>query len=380
MTRLLLVLVLLLAPASGWAAKAADDVDHVSLAALLIRDGLWDRAAAVLDGADTSTKGFDLARYHTLVGLVRLYEQRPREAVTAFTAALDAGAEDPLVRVQLAEAWLQSADADKAVAALDAAPEAVAPLMGTWLVRGRAELKRDRPSAAWEAYSEGATRFPDEIRFDKHRVFLLVQLGLFQEAEAHARRWLDRSGGDPEAYLTLAEALRHGGQTCEAVVLLEEARLRDPGNLDVLVQLAAAWLALDEPLAAAMVLQEAAEIDVSLSHEAAEAYRRAGDLDRAMYMNGMVPDAEKKTRQRLGLLLERGDYERAVALDDRLRRLALYREDRVAYAMAYAWFQVAEPDRAEGLLEGIADPQVFQDATGLRKAMQSCAEDPVSCP
>jgi hypothetical protein len=61
------------------------------------------------------------------------------------------------------------------------------------------------------------------------------------------------------------------------------------------------------------------------------------------------------------------------SLADRLERLGLLDEDPVAYAMAYAWYQLGEVGEAERYLRRIQDPKWFQDATTLRQAMAECS-------
>ena len=103
-------------------------------------------------------------------------------------------------------------------------------------------------------------------------------------------------------------------------------------------------------------------------------------LERALYLNAWVPDADRKAKQRLGLYLEAGDWPRAVALEDRLDRLGLLDDDALRYAMAYGWFQLGVVDKAEDWLEGISDPRWFKDATTLREAMAECQADGWGCP
>lgn len=160
-----------------------------------------------------------------------------------------------------------------------------------------------------------------------------------------------------------------------AIATLEEARLRFPEHTDLSRQLAQAWLEAAHPLAAGLVLQAAAERDPSLRVEAAECFRRAGQPARARAQNEQVPDPVARARQRLGLLLEQGQYERAAALGPRLERLGLLKEDEVAYGLAYAHFRAGSPGPAEQALRHIDDPSVFRRATALREALAACAEE-----
>ena len=48
--------------------QVEDEVDHVELAGLLLRDGHLDRASAELDEVDTAAEGIDVGRYYALRG------------------------------------------------------------------------------------------------------------------------------------------------------------------------------------------------------------------------------------------------------------------------------------------------------------------------
>jgi hypothetical protein len=194
-----------------------------------------------------------------------------------------------------------------------------------------------------------------------------------------ARPLLDREQGAAADWLTLAEAFRRGQGEPQALWLLEEAHLRFPTSLDVTRSLALSHLRAGRPRAAAHLLAPATISDPALFAPAAEAYRQAGDFVQANRMNAYVPDPVEKTRQRLGLLLEMGSWARATGLEERVRRLGLDQDDQVRYGMGFAWARLANFDAANSWLDGIADPQTFEDATRLRELMLTC-RDGGACP
>ena len=368
------------APEKAPETTAEEDVDHVALAALLIRDGHWDRASIVLRELEPAdVPEVDLGRYFMLRGLVQLEEDDPAGAADDLQSALDHGWDDPLLHLHLARAQLETGDATAALTAIDAAGEAGEAVAGAWLLRSRALWTAGRTVDAYEVLVQGEARFPDEVAFTERRVMRLIESGLFQEAQEVGRIYLSRGEPDADGWIAIAEAMRRAHEPLEAATLLEEARLRFPGALDVLAALAASWLDAERPLAAAMVLQEAAELDPELASEAAECFRQGGRLDRALYMNSLVPDATEKARQRLGLLIESERWERALALEGRLSRLGLLDDDNVAYALAYASFKVGDFAGAETWIRFVDDPRVFAHATALREAMEQCADNPWGC-
>ncbi len=356
-----------------------EELDRLSLAALLVRDQHYDRADAVLAEVDLEDPETDLARFYLLRGFVRLAADLPAEAAADFAASIAQGNEEPGVHIQLARAWQRAREPRKAADALIAGGPLVADRPGTWLLRARIHKELEEWDVAAWALTEGAARFPAELELERQGVLLRVELGLYQEAAEAGHRWLERAGDEVDSWLVLAQAFLRRGRTGEAILLLEEAQLRFPDDIAVTKQLAGTWLAEGKPLAAGNLLRVAAELDATLYEVAAECFRRAGHIPTALQLNGQVPNSKEQARQRLGLLVEAEDFERASSLGPRLSRLGLLDDASVRYGLAYAAFRSGDHERSDELLAGISDPAVFQLAVRLREAIASCQEDSLGC-
>jgi len=143
--------------------------------------------------------------------------------------------------------------------------------------------------------------------------------------------------------------------------------------------LARVYLERGEPSAAADLLYTAALLDPELLGEAAELYRRAGQAQRALWLNGRISDQAEKLRQRMGLYLQLGHFEQAAALQGALRRNGLMDDEDMRYAVAYALFRTGEFRHAESLLATLERPELFRKATELRRAIDECSEDLWRC-
>ena len=150
--------------------------------------------------------------------------------------------------------------------------------------------------------------------------------------------------------------------------------LRFPNDLRIRVANAALALELNKPAQGARQLQIAAEADIVYAIEAAEAYRRAGALHQALYMNRIAADGPEKLRQRLGLLLESESLKKPDLLS--LGSLAWVSKTTRFACLAYAHFRQGQTDRAETLLNRIQDSSVFAQSIGLREAIAECRETP----
>lgn len=425
MRRFLAAAMLILGLAGVGLAQQVEDssqAEALALAGVLVSDSHFDRAAMVL--AEVQPEELDQGQLHTWhklrgrilqdqgdhAGAAEAFEQalaielpvprRPknaRRAVEWEAARAEAASQLGLLRLYTAQALLtataeavpaeQEQAARRALELLGQARPHTAEREGHWQLLARAHTVLGQWDAAWEALSEGRSRFPDEAGFMRQQIFVLIELGLSRQAVELGSEWLDSFGATPEAVLAISEALRRSAageaassQLLEAQLMLEEGRLRFPGHAEIRRQLARVLMERGLPLAAAELLREAAvgeavDYDPALALESAELYRRAGRLDRALFLNSFVPDPVDKSKQRMGILLETGDFARVVAMEERLSRLGILQDDRITYGLAYAWFRSGSPDQAEALLKRIRDPEVFRAATELREAMARCEAD-----
>ena len=386
----LLCAALLLGPSSTPAAAGAElrdppaaggeeEIDRLSLAALLLRDGHVDRAAVVLSRVDVEQPGLDLARYHMLCGLAALKSGRQRDAAAALERALAAGQRDPMVQVFLAQARFGLRDWEGTLAALDAAGEAAAKLAGSFLIRAQSQWRLGRKVAAWSSLFEGLQRHPGVYQMARHKVLLLVDMGLYQQARREGARLLASDQARPDDHVAVAEALRRGAQLDAAIEVLERARLRHPDEPGIAIQLAHTYLERGRVLTAALIFDRLSRSRPRFVLEAAELFRRAGRLHRALAANQRVPDQKAKIRQRLGLLIDLERFEQAAALKPRLERLDLLADDGIAYALAYAFYRTGRFAAAEAELKRIVDAELFDKANQLRRAMDACGQRGWGC-
>lgn len=356
-----------------------NDVNYLDLAALMLRDGNLERAVLALDQVDSSDETLDLLRYHTLRGMAHLRLDEPGTAAEYLEQAVATGQAEAIVHVYLAQARFQLEEYRKVLDTLDHADTLLRRIPAVHHMRAQCHWLLNEPAMALAALDRATALFPEDPGFLRRKVFFLVDLGLFRQAAAEGREYLQRSQGKLEDYIALGNALRASGETDEAIKLLEQARLRFPRNPVVNKVLARAYLDKNQLNTAADLVYEAAMLDPALTAEAAELYRRAGRPHRALLLNGQVSDQPSKLRQRLALLLELQRYNQAAGMRNDLQRLGLLEDEDVRYALAYALFKTGNFEETEQQLLVLTRPDLFRKAAELRSAMQDCAEDRWQC-
>lgn len=361
------------------ARRSTPDVDFLELAALLARDGNYDRAENALAQVDADAEGLDRVKYHTVRGLIALHFNRLDEAASAFELAIAAGQQEPVVFLYLAQARFGLERFEAALEALDLAGESAEALSGAWLMRAHALWMLGRPAEAFAALDRASARFPDNTAFMRRQVFYLVELGLYQEAGDLGQRYLARTEGSEEDYVAIGNALRRSRQFALALSFLEAARLKYPESVNVTRVLAQTYLDMGRPLSAAELYESLSRRDPKLIAETAELYRRGGRLFRALDLNAQVADSPTRLRQRVGLLIELGRYDQVTGMEEALARNGLLADEDIRYALAFAWFKAGDYDAAERHLAPLTRTDLFRRATELRRIMQECAAERWRC-
>lgn len=352
--------------------SAEEEIDYVTLAAKLIKDGHYDRAAAVLDEVDESQEGLDLVRYHTLRGLVRLQLHLYAEAKQSFLASLKAGQKEKVIHLYLAQAAFGMNDYAGVVEQLELAGPEGKKSVALFQMRAQAHWELSQYDRALAALSEGSAAFPNDTELARVRFFRLVELDLYQEALRLGRDFLSRKDATVDDYLAVGQALREGKQFKEARNVLQTARFLFPTSVDATLQLAHTYIDDNRPLSAAVLYEEAARVEPKHLLETAELYKQAGRAERALFVNAQVADQKSKMKQRLAILLELERFEQVIAMEPRLSRLGLLDDQNIRYALAYAEFKVGNFAGSEVHLKRIDDAKLYEASLQLRRAMEDC--------
>lgn len=360
--------------------QEVEEPDYVASAAMLVQDAHYERAELELGKVDISEgSDFDRKTYYTLKGIIALKKQSYQSAVDNLDDAIRYGKVDDMMFVYLAQAYYGLRNWERTILSVRNAEEEGEKIPDLYLMKAHAHRELDQDEQAWKTLEQGANRFPEKVAFLRQQVFLLVRMGLYQQAADLGEVFLKKADSGVEDFLALGEAFRRAGAHERAKHLLEEAKLRFPGNQKVLVHLAHAYIATGHLLTAGELLQQAAEFDAKYVLESAELYRRAGAFERALYMNSQVEDQKKKFKQRVAILLDRKKFERLSSLETRLSRLGLLEDQKILYTLAYARFQAGDYEDAERLLKLVTDAQLFESAVQLRKTVQMCQQEPSGC-
>lgn len=356
------------------ASDEPDDVDHVALAARLVRDGHFDRASSTLDKVDDQDESVDRKRVFILRGQIAMHRKLYVAAADAFDSAIAAGEPSPELFVALGKANFGKKDYRAAIDAFARAGQESADDWRSQLILARSHWEVHDAGTALQVLGRAGKRFPERVAFPRLEMFYLIKLGLFRAVAGKRATFLKRTDIGAQDLAAIAEAMRKGGHLEETHGMLEAARLRFPDSEELTVLHARVLMDEGRVLSSAIVLEHAARMNDKYTIEAAEMYRRAGRLERALFINARVSDQQAKIKQRLQILLELERFEMISAMEARLSRLGLLGDDQIRYALAYGFFMIRDFPNAEKHIRRLQDPDVFTRGVQLRKAIQNCQQ------
>ncbi len=389
--RLLLALSCVLVLSTA-APAGEDDVNYLDLAGLMLRDGNLDRALGALDQVDLeaervanaeldedSPERFDFGRYWALRGTVHQRRNESELALDAFKQAIQAGRTDASIFLSMAQISFGLQRYQQALDAIAQAGSEIERIASVYHLKAQANWLLERPADALAVLDQATLVFPDDRSFQRRKVFFLIELGLYQQAAELGEAYLRATAGTAEDYIAIGNALRQSGQLIEALGFLEAAQIKYPRDVTIKKVLAHTYIDQESLHIAADIINEAAILDPTLLPEAAELYRRAGQIYRALSLNSEILDQQAKLKQRLAIFIELSRYEQASAMENDLLRLNLLENEDVRYALAFALFKSGEFERAESHLSLLTRTDLFRKAIEVRRAMQECQGNVWKC-
>jgi tetratricopeptide (TPR) repeat protein len=363
----------------GRAQSTEEGVDYLSVAGRLLHDGSYQRAEQTLEKVPDNQRNSE--KYRTIRGLLALYQERFSEAETYFRQNLKQGSENRYLYIYLGQALYGQKNYEQALTAFAEVEPLATSIPSVYLIRSKSLWQLDRQQAAWDMVHTGLAQFGDEFRLHRLKMQWLAQLKLYRNLADYAWSLLDKPAISDQDLLTAASLLHQGEAYQEAIELLESLHLRNPFKPGFALRLAYAYLQSDRRLTAAQIFEDVARTTPQYAYEAAELFRQEQHWSRALSLNARVIDQPKKFKQKLAILLAKGDFELAAGLESDLERLGLLQTEDLRYALAYALFKTGRFTEANQHLARIQRPDLFKKAVALRKEMAQCqtGDQGISC-
>lgn len=359
--------------------KSEEEVDYVALAAILIKDGYYDRAENAILKVNTETKDLDLVRFHTLKGLIFLNKKEFKIAKDSFLKAIKAGQTETVIYLYLAQTEYGLKEYTNAIQSIKKAGNQIQSSVNAFILLASCYWNLHEPSNSFETLIQAEKLFPTEKKIKRTRIFFLVELGLFQRASELGQDYIKNNIIKEDDFIAIGEALINGNALEKAILFMEKAKLSFPESKSITLLLAKVYLLEKKPLVAVSLIEKFAYTNQELTVEVAELYLKMGKIQQAKFWNTRIKDQKIKIKQRLAIILSEENFELAASMETRLSRLDLLSDEDIRYALAYSLFKTGHFDKAKKHLLHLKRADLFKNANELRKAMEICTNSPYMC-
>jgi len=396
------------------------EVNHLELATMMYYDGNYKKASKELSLVNSSDEKFDAAKYFSLKGLVAMKEEHYDEAIENLKRAIEetkakvfvdpnaikekkvkhvflidlmkkkkkkSNFDPEKIREQkleqlhlfLSRIYYKKKDYLNAILELEHAGKAGQERPELFLYKADCYWKLEDHSNAMKTLDEAMSKFPDNKMVVKQKFFYLTSLKLYHVAIKLAKKSLLNEESSAKEYLAIAQVFYRAGENKKAIEILEDAKTIFDDEPKISLLLGNIYLKEQMLHIPAFLFEQSADIDPKYTKDAVEMYRRAGEIGHAIYLNSKNPDPIDQIKQKVAIMVSRGDFEKLIGLKDDLSRYGLLDSDPIKYALAYAYYYVKDYDNAEKYLKKITDNKLFSKATIMRKNIEKCKEKPLEC-
>ena len=373
------IMLLMLVIALNTDCKESDDVNYLELASLMIKDDNLDRAEVALSQINLEDEELDLQRFYVISALLNVKRNNHQQTIEFIQKAKQLGKVEAVMDVYLAQAAYSTEDYQLAINALDSAGADIAKIPSIYHMKSQSYWNLQDSVNAIAVLEQAEKIFPQDGSFPRRKVFYYIELGYNKEAMELGQSYLNQFEGKPEDFIAIGNAIKSTGDNENALEFLEKARLQYPHNLDINKSLAAVYINEEKYLSAARIIHEASFTNSELTKEAAELYRRSGNVFLALSLNSLIENQTEKLKQRLSILIQMENFEQAAAMEEDLLRTRTIADDNIKYALAYSFFNIGNYTKTEDYLSQITSSDLLSKVVELRKFIDNCRPQPWTC-
>lgn len=358
------------------AQETEEEVDTLTLAALLIKNKNYSRAQGVLSQIKDPHEVIP-ERYWSLKGILELRQKRFEAALVAFQNAKKEGLKNADLYLGLAQAYLGLKKFERGINLLKENNKVTQEkalhyqlLTSLYFGQGRGEL-------AWSSLHQGMEKFPKFLPLIKQKWFYLVENNLLEVSFQVGKEMVDQYDLSAIDTARMGQKYRQAKDYDKAIFFGEIARLKDQEDEEIIKDLARSYLKKENILAAAQLFTALSKFEPQYLVESSELWRKAGFPVYAERLALEIRDPVKKIKQNITLALLNEDFNKMAFLGNRAMRTKLKSDQDIQYALAYANFMLGEYKTANMHLSVIQRGDLFKKAIALREAMESCQEETI---
>lgn len=395
------------------------EVDHISIATLLIYDGNYKKAKDELDLVDKQSKNFDSAKFYTVNGVLDSKTNNIEGSILNYKKAIQATKEKTFkapkvytkekylfsigktevkkpkapifdankvkkeklekLYLYLSQSYYKLKDYKNTALSLELAGQRGKDRAALFSLRAECYYKIKDYHKTIDALNQGSELFKEDSTLLKQKFYYLADLGLYQSAIDNAKQYMEKVGADSAEYLLLAQLLIEASQIDESIKILEIANAKFPKVAKLKMLLGHMYMKKNMSRTTAHMFKLASYNDTKFLGDAVEMHRRNKDYAHAIFLNTQMPNKVQKIKQKIAIYLDRGEFEKIIGLTNALKRYNILEDDNIRYALAYSFYMAKDYTSAEDHLKLISDNELFSKATLIRKNIEKCQKNNMEC-
>ena len=353
-----------------------EDVDYMSITALMLKNNYYERARSSLSKVKVEEEDVDLHKYHAFWGIILLNEQKYPEALEQLQKALTIQAENSETYLYLAEVNFQLQRYSAAIGALGKLDPELRQKLTYPLLLSKIYWAQGLKEKAYQVLVSFDSEHSTEA-IKKQMWSFLVESSLYNESyQFLLNHWSEWDEPTLLAYMTTYQQSK---QWDYAMLLLERMRWQWPESAPVVIELAQIYMKKNMKFAASLILEESARTLPSLAYEASALLLEMGYPRRALFVNMWVQDPNKSLKNRLAIYLELENYQLVSKLEPQLEQKGLLSDEELRYAMAYSHYKIGAFARAQNLLDQLSREDLFRKSVEIKKLIEDCKTEEWSC-
>ncbi len=313
-----------------------DELDGLSLAEALVRDGHFSQAKLVLGSESKSAmRSFWLAEVAVAEGQEEAALSHYNKAEALFKKSVEPPS--TLNRIHQRRALVHYALKNYASCERDFSQSKEELEAAEVILWSDCALKQNKLEVGYELLQRRS-----ELPVVEKRVQFLMERGLQREAELQAQNFIKESSF-PIDCLSLAELFKGSARDS----LIELIKLKFPNHPQVLAVWGQKSFLRGETLSAAEAFEKAAQKESHYSVAAAEIYRSRGQFQKAQYLAKFITDEQAQLKLKVSKALDQQRYSELLALTGPVLRSSLKNDQDTQYALFYSHFTLGQKERAQ---------------------------------
>lgn len=241
------------------------------------------------------------------------------------------------------------------------------------LLYSQALWDSDQKTKSLVYLQENAAAFKDNELLERQKYLLLFKSSMIKELFKSVNKYLENSKNPVEPALYAISLLKEKDSYLSEKLFdqLESMRAK---NAVVLKERGAFELEKNRVHLASLYFSKAAHLDKKFSFEASVSALLSGNHFQALFFTENIDDEKKRVRQKFLVYVDQEEFELAISLKDRLKRIGLLEDEKLSYALLYSAYRLKDLKTFNEIFSNYQIKSKLTQIIKLKSMLENCEE------